>query len=312
MQLDLIDTFLDLLDSGSFSRTAERLGVTQSTVSDRIRSLETTVGSVLFVRGRSGAQPTAAGLRFASYARSIRLSWKLAQQELGSIHRYSGALRIAAQVSLIKPLLFEWVASLRTAMPETSIHVEADYSPQMIADIVAGISDVGVVYTPRYLPEIIYEQIFTEEFQLVSATPSSLAALDPQSYIRVGYSPAFSIAHSELLPDLSLGPLSVGLGSLALDFMQHQGGSAYLPRASARELVESHGFHPVDGAPPISQPVYVAFNIRKKHDAVLRKALRILRGVAARLHGEAADAGEAESAADDDRTAETPRAQGAS
>jgi DNA-binding transcriptional LysR family regulator len=286
MQLDLIDTFLDLLDSGSFSRTAERLGVTQSTVSDRVRSLETIVGSVLFERGRAGAHPNAAGLRFASYARSIKLSWKLAQQELGRLNRFTGALRIAAQVSLIKPLLFEWVARLRTAIPEASIHVEADYSPQMIADIVAGVTDVGVVYTPRYLPEIVYEQIFTEAFQLVSANASRLSEVNPQSYIRVGYSPAFDVAHSELLPEFSLAPLSVGLCSLALDFMQHQGGSAYLPRASARELVDTRKFHLVADAPQIAQPVFVAFHIRKKHDATLRKALNILRNIAATLDPE--------------------------
>ncbi len=287
MQLDLIETFLDLLESGSFNRTAERLGVTQSTVSGRIRSLETAVGSILFVRGRAGAQPTAAGLRFASYARSIKLSWKLAQQEVGRIDRFSGALRIAAQVSLIKPLLFEWVARLRTELPGVSVHVEADYSPQMVSDIAAGIADVGVVYTPRYLPEIIYEQIFTEHFQLVSADASAVKDLDAQSYIRVGYSPAFDIAHAELLPDLSVGPLSVGLGSLALDLMQHQGGSAYLPRASAHELVESESFHIVSDAPTISQSVYVAFNVRKKHDAVLRKALKVVRSIAADLDRQA-------------------------
>jgi DNA-binding transcriptional LysR family regulator len=285
MQLDQIDTFLDLLDSRSFGRSAERLGVTQSTVSDRIRSLEAAVGTALFVRGRAGAQPTAAGLRFASYARSIRLSWKLARQELGALDRFSGGLRIAAQVSLMQPLLVEWVARIRAAMPDVAIHVEADYSPQMIADVLAGVSDVAVVYTPRFLPEIIYEELFTEEFRLVSAAASKMSALDPRSYIRVGYSPAFDAAHAELLPELSLGALSVGLDSLALDFMQRQGGSAYLPQACARELVECGSFRFVTDAPTVSQPVYVAFNIRKKHDATLRKALKLLREIAADWEG---------------------------
>jgi DNA-binding transcriptional LysR family regulator len=280
MQLELLDTFLDLLDSRSFTRTAERLRVTQSTVSDRVRSLEAILRAALFVRGRMGAEPTAAGLRFAPYARSIKLSWKLAEQELGHTDRFSGALRIAAQVSLIKPLLFEWVARLRSTMPELAIHVEADYSPQMIADIVAGNSDVGVVYTPRYLPEIVYEPIFTEHFELVSSMAQSLRGLDRETYIRVGYSPAFVMAHSELLPDLAFGPLSVGLGSLALEFLLHRGGAAYLPRASAEELVATGRFRRIPDAPPITQPVFVAYHIRKKHDPVLRRALKLLCEVA--------------------------------
>jgi DNA-binding transcriptional LysR family regulator len=284
MQLDLIETFLDLLDSGSFSRTAERLGVTQSTVSDRIRSLETMIGSVLFIRGRAGAHPTAEGLRFASYARSITLSWRLARQELGHLHRFSGLLRIAAQVSLMKPLLFEWVAALRAAMPEVSIHVEADYSPQMVSDIMAGVSDVAVLYTPRYLPEMFYEQIFTERFDMVSDAASSLADLDPRTYIRAGYSPGFIASHSELLPELSLGPLSVGLGSLALELILHQGGSAYLPQPLARELVEGGKLLAVSDAPQIAQPVYAALHIRRKHDAVLQRAMKMLRTIALDLH----------------------------
>ena len=283
MQLDTIETFLDLLESGSFGRTAERLGVTQSTVSDRVRTLEAAVGSVLFVRGRAGAQPNAAGLRFASHARSIKLSWTLAQQELGRLERFSGVLRLAAQVTLIEPILFPWAARIRAAMPNISLHVEADYSPQMITDMMAGMTDVGVVYTPRYLPEIIYEQVFVERFDLVSSTASSLEAIDRQSYIRVGYSPAFEAAHSELLPALSLAPLSVGLGSLALQFLRGQGGSAYLPRAAAAELIATGEFRQVVDAPPMSQPVFAAFNIRKKHDAALRKALATLREVAAEL-----------------------------
>lgn len=282
MQLETIETFLDLLETGSFGRTAERLGVTQSTVSDRIRSLEGSIGTVLFVRGRAGAQPNAAGLRFASHARSIKLSWTLARQELGHLERFSGVLRIAAQVTLIDPVLFQWAARLRIAMPDISLHVEADYSPQMITDMMAGMTDIGVVYTPRYLPEIVYEQVLVERFDLVSSSASNLADIDPRRYLRVGYSPAFEAAHAELLPALSRGPLSVGLGALAEQFLKEQGGSAYLPQARAGELV-ADGFTRVGDAPQLSQPVFAAYNIRKKHDAALRKALAILRSVAGEL-----------------------------
>src|SRR5205085_12505513 len=91
MQLELLETFLDLLDSRSFRLTAERLGITQSTVSARVRTLEQSLGSILFLRGRSGAAPTAAGRRFEDHARSIKASWGLARQELGTLDRFSGS-----------------------------------------------------------------------------------------------------------------------------------------------------------------------------------------------------------------------------
>ena len=48
MQIDLIDTFLDLCETRSFNRTADRLGVTQSTVSARVKTLENALGAAAF------------------------------------------------------------------------------------------------------------------------------------------------------------------------------------------------------------------------------------------------------------------------
>ncbi len=54
MQIEWIETFLDLLDTRSFNKSAERLNITQSTVSARINALETEIGKKLFSRSRAG------------------------------------------------------------------------------------------------------------------------------------------------------------------------------------------------------------------------------------------------------------------
>ncbi len=54
MQIELLDTFLDLIETRSFHRTAERLHITQSTVSARVQALEAAVGGRLFTRSRAG------------------------------------------------------------------------------------------------------------------------------------------------------------------------------------------------------------------------------------------------------------------
>ena len=61
MQTELIETFLDLCETRSFNRTAERLGIMQSTVSGRIRALEAAVGRRLFTRSRAGTELTTEG-----------------------------------------------------------------------------------------------------------------------------------------------------------------------------------------------------------------------------------------------------------
>jgi LysR family transcriptional regulator, flagellar master operon regulator len=280
MQLDLIETFLDLMESRSFHLTAERLGITQSTVSTRIRTLEAELGSTLFNRGRSGAAPTAAGKRFEEHARSIKASWGLARQELGALDRHEGALRIACTVSLMDSLLLDWVDSLLAEMPKLSLHVEADYSPQMIDDISFGNLDLGLLYAPRYLPEIQFDLVLNQQFVLVSSAARQVLEIDIASYVRAGYTPSLEKAHSELLPALSRPRLSVGLDMIAMARMRRHGGSAYVPRHAVDNLLAS-GLRIVADAPTIEQPVYLAMHIRRRTSVAVKNAARSLRGLIA-------------------------------
>ena len=54
MQIALIETFLDLMETRNFNRTAERLNITQSTVTHRINALEGMFGRKLFARNKGG------------------------------------------------------------------------------------------------------------------------------------------------------------------------------------------------------------------------------------------------------------------
>ena len=72
MQIDLLETFLDLAQTRSFNRTADRMALTQSTVSGRVIALESAVGARLFTRSRAGTDLTAEGVKFEPLARSLR------------------------------------------------------------------------------------------------------------------------------------------------------------------------------------------------------------------------------------------------
>ena len=61
MDTELARTFLTVIDAGNFIGAADRLHVTQSTVSARIHSLEEQLGCKLFVRNKAGTALTPAG-----------------------------------------------------------------------------------------------------------------------------------------------------------------------------------------------------------------------------------------------------------
>lgn len=68
MDTELARTFIEIVSTGSFIRAAERLNVSQTTVSARIRTLEDRLGRQLFVRNKGGATLTTAGEQFLRQA----------------------------------------------------------------------------------------------------------------------------------------------------------------------------------------------------------------------------------------------------
>lgn len=276
MQLDHIETFLDIIESRNFNRTADRLGVTQSTVSSRIKNLENAIGSELFLRGRAGAEPTAAGRRFEAYARAMLSTWSQARHDVRAFNRFEGTLRVAAQVGMTRSVLPGWVETLCQVLPQSSIHVESDYSNQMVTDLSMGNLDIAVLYAPRYLPEIQYEHLMVEEYVMVSTTAKTVSEVNPQTYIRPGYTVVLEKSHSEALPDLAICRLSMGSETLAEAMLRRTGGSCYMRSDDARRFTAERASFIVEDAPTLYQPVHTAILARRKHEPIIRRGIRAL------------------------------------
>src|SRR5258708_16419998 len=69
--LELLRSFVSVVDSGGFTRAGERVHRTQSTVSQQIKRLEEDVGQPLLNRTAKDVTPTEAGERLLSYARRL-------------------------------------------------------------------------------------------------------------------------------------------------------------------------------------------------------------------------------------------------
>lgn len=276
MQIDQIETFLDLLDTRSFNRTADRLGVTQSTISGRVKALEKALGERLFERSRSGTQPTTAALRFEIHARVLRRAWADGQADV----RPFGAavmLRIGIQHDLIDNHVADWLAALRQALPDCGFYVDGDYSTQMCRDLENGTLDLGVVFTPRPSPDLYFESMGEVVYQMISTHPTTLPKVEPADYILPNYAPAFAQTHAALLPGLSLGSVSSGQAAAVRGFFIALGGTTYLPSEMVDTLTAEGAAHKVAGAPTITQPVFVAMHLRNRHRAAYRRMAKILR-----------------------------------
>src|SRR5438132_12732883 len=85
VDIDQLRVFLEIVRLGSFSRAAESCFRSQPAVSAQIRQLEEEVGARLFDRVSSRVALTAAGRRFADYARQMLELRRRAQEEMGEM-----------------------------------------------------------------------------------------------------------------------------------------------------------------------------------------------------------------------------------
>jgi DNA-binding transcriptional LysR family regulator len=276
MQIELVETFLDLCETRSFNQTAERLGVTQSTVSGRIRTLESRLGRPLFRRGRGGTDLTVEGLRFEPHARALRLSWAEATAAVRQEGAVAMTLRLSLQHDLAGARTAAWVDCFRNVFPEARIYVEADYSEQMCADVMSGQRDVAMIYTPRPHPDLHFESVGEVRYRMVSDRARSTDDVTPETYVLTEYSPAFSRTHAALHPGLHEAPVSSGQIATVTALLRASGGTAYL-LDDAMQSLAADGFSPVGDAPPIYQSVYVALHLRNRHRRAHRRLTERLR-----------------------------------
>lgn len=280
MQPDHIDTFLDLCETRSFHRSAERLGVTQSTVSARLAALERALGVALFRRTRGGTQLTTEGLRFEPHARALRHAMTEARAAARGAEGRAMTLRVGLQNDLAATDPARWVESLRSFLPQSAIYIEADYSAQMCRDLQSGGLDIALIFTPHPAPDLHVETLGELPYRMVARPGEGLdrlAAVTPDRYVMANLAPAFAQQHAVLLPGLSRPPLAAGQSATVRGLILALGVAGYLDEGSAARLIAAGRVVPVQGAPVLSQPIHAALHQRNRHRPVWRRMVAAMR-----------------------------------
>ncbi|NHI01836.1 LysR family transcriptional regulator [Oceanimonas sp. MB9] len=280
MNLAQLNTFLDVANSQNFNRTAENLSITQSAVSTRIRGLEETLGVTLFTRGRFGAELTSSGVKFRHYALQICEVWSQARQELSLPRGYDGVLRVGTQFSIWEKFVNRWILWMCDRYPRLALHIETDYSISMMEQVVNKMLDIAVMYQPRILLDIEITRLFDDVFVLISTEPADMDSLDKEKYVYIDWCLGFRDAHARAVPELKARRITMGLGTMAIDYLNHKGGSIYLPAWRAKKLVSDGQFHRVTGAPEILQPVYAVYRKDTDKNEIYDAAIDSLRAFA--------------------------------
>src|SRR5690606_4524600 len=141
--------FLAVIEEGSLSGAARRLGVAQPTVRARIEALERTLGTVLFTRSVNGLAPTEQARALADPARAMaRASEAFVRAAAAPPGEIAGTVRVSVSdfvgVEVLPPML----ASLREAHPRIVIEMSLSNA---LADLLEQEVDLAVrMHPPRH------------------------------------------------------------------------------------------------------------------------------------------------------------------
>jgi len=176
MELRHLRYFVALAEYLSFTRAAERVHVTQSTLSHQIRQLEEEVGQPLFDRIGKKVVTTEAGELFLAFAsRALKeVDQGIAMLKPGS-DGLTGQVRIGATHTFNIGLIPECVALFLARHPTVRIRVEELAADQISAKLHAGELDIGIAYRPSGPTDLWFEPLYNEEMVLVVSDTHPLA-----------------------------------------------------------------------------------------------------------------------------------------
>jgi len=276
MDTELARTFLAVVACGSFSDAAERLHVTQSTVSSRIQRLEETLGAELFVRNKAGASLTAAGRQFQRHASLLIRTVEQARQEIGTVSGLRAMLSVGGRFGLWEDLLLRWLPTFRALVPDVGVRAIIGFEDELMMALVEGRIDIAVLYTPQARPGLTIEPLLEEELVMVSLRKHAPAA-SGRDYVYVDWGPEFHAHHSKAFPDYTGSALTVNIGWLGLQHVLGSGGTGYFPARLTRALEHAGRVHRVADAPAFRLTAYLCFATKMQTETLMLAADTIRR-----------------------------------
>lgn len=152
MHIETLKVFCDLVDLQSFSLAAERNFITQSAVSQQIRTLEEKFKRRLLerVRGRREVRLTTAGEVFYRESKNVLASYDQLQESLrGLVGKIGGTVKVATVYSVGLHELAPKVREFMSKFPSARIDLEYSRTTKVLRDVLNGQVELGVLAFPE-------------------------------------------------------------------------------------------------------------------------------------------------------------------
>lgn len=245
MNLDLFDieVFCKVADFKSMNKAAQFLHISQSAVSTRTANLEAELGTVLFIRSKSGVSLTLSGSKFYIYAGN---ALKLLQSGIDHT-KHSKVNKNQISIGITEPLYQSMSPSLSAIIqdhPQQEWKISTGRSKELVYEILSQQLDMAIINNSPNLEnkELIQTTLFEERIMLISPSNYRKNWVSFQYFIQEGTFilvekglPLREIIDKQIFKPLNVYPkrvIEVNTTSLIKEFVNNGVGFTFLPLSS--------------------------------------------------------------------------------
>lgn len=179
MDLDLMRSLVAVADAGAITEAANRLGLTQPSLTRRVQQLEDEFGTELFSRSRKGARLTEMGVLVDAEARVLISRYESLKAQVRSQQSVSGGtVRIGGGATAVSFIFPDAIARFQRNYPDVLFQVKEASSAEIAADVDSGALELGLVTLPVRTTGLDVEPMVEDHIVLIAAADNPLAQLD--------------------------------------------------------------------------------------------------------------------------------------
>ena len=289
MHIDHFKVFCDLAETQSFSKAAALNGITQSAVSQKVRSLESKVGVTLVDRGRRNFALTPEGIALLAASREILAIYNDLGTRLQTVRDVlGGELRVAVIFSIGLHELPLRLKAFRSKHPAVQVEVEFRRSPQVYQAVLDGEVDLGLVAYPAKRTGLAFEIFDEDEMVLIVPPAHPLASVESVSLARLAGEKFVSFepdVPTRKIIDRFLREHRVEIRTV-MEFdnietvkraVEVENGVSIVPANTVREEVKSGLLKMVRLAEPLSRPLGVIYQRNRARTSAQAEFIAALR-----------------------------------
>ncbi|HGO5849088.1 HTH-type transcriptional activator IlvY [Mannheimia haemolytica] len=177
MDFQSLKLFLDIAQSRSFIRSAEKNYMTASTLTRHIQRIEEELGQPLFLRDNRQVRLTEAGERFLAFAQQGWAEWQQLQNQLSPAQGdLEGELKVFCSVTASYSHLPPILGKFRQKYPKVDIKLSTGDPALALEQVQSLAADISVAGKPEFLPNnIVFHYIDDIQLSIIAPRVASQA-----------------------------------------------------------------------------------------------------------------------------------------